>query len=58
MELKQAIDRMYYQGSNTATGDALMKLVQTTFTPGEGMRVDKSIPKVIFFLNFHVLSLV
>lgn len=45
-DLKQAINRMWYQGANTATGNALIALKQQTFTLQNGMRDDKSIPKI------------
>jgi len=47
--LKNAINRMWYQGSNTRTGDALMGLKRDIFTTNNGMRDDKSIPKVSRF---------
>ena len=53
---------MWYQGSSTRTGDALMALKNQVFTVAAGMRTDKSIPKVCMicfdFLNFLNLNLV
>ena len=47
--LKEAINKMWYQGSSTRTGDALMALKNQVFTDAGGMRSDKSIPKVNIF---------
>lgn len=44
--LKDAINSMWYQGSNTRTGDALMALKRNVFKAGNGVRNDKSIPKI------------
>ena len=52
--LKDAINRMWYQGSSTRTGDALMTLKNDVFTTRRGMRDDKSIPKVGFL--FHSIA--
>ena len=38
---------MYYENSNTATGDALRRMVSGVFTRSGGMRDDKSVPKVM-----------
>ena len=38
---------MYYENSNTATGDALRRMVSSVFTQSGGMRNDKSVPKVM-----------
>ena len=38
---------MYYENSNTATGDALRRMVSGVFTRSGGLRDDKSVPKVL-----------
>eukprot|EP00794_Sanderia_malayensis_P006323 gene6323-7047_t len=43
--IKSAIDRMKYEGSMTATGDALLHMKSFIFNTNYGMRSDKSIPK-------------
>ena len=49
-EVKNGIDNMWYQGSNTKTGDALMVMVNKVFNTHHGMRDDRSIPKVSLFI--------
>ncbi|XP_065656896.1 cadherin-related tumor suppressor isoform X2 [Hydra vulgaris] len=44
--IKEAISKIRYQRSITATGDALMTLVEVIYTEENGMRSDKSIPKI------------
>ncbi|XP_065679969.1 protocadherin Fat 4 isoform X3 [Hydra vulgaris] len=44
--MKEAINKIKYQRSITATGDALMTLVNTIYNENNGMRRDKSIPKI------------
>lgn len=44
--IKRAIDNIWYQGSITMTGDALMGLVNDVFKTQYGMRDDAAIPKV------------
>ena len=45
-QIKSAIDDVYYEGSMTATGSALIKMKNDIFSSANGMRNDKSVPKV------------
>ena len=45
-QIKSAIDRVGYEGSMTATGSALLRMKDYVFSTANGMRDDKSIPKV------------
>ncbi len=51
-KIKAAIDNMYYEGSMTATGDALVEMKDYIFDSNNGMRSDKSIPKVCIYVNY------
>ena len=53
-DMKRAFDNMLYQGSNTATGDALEMMRTWAFSTENGMRDDKSIPKVSRQLDFSL----